>query len=234
MTRYRDFPEDLNLPARAPQILTSRDPGIGRWPAGLAGMAGVPLPASTAAPDDPALGPSMSAGGSPAAGWLSFRRIIDIPLQTCVAALENGQRTGPRSDLRIGRSLLRGPIEHDRDSGTYRIEVRLARGPLRPLLPMRLHIDRWSGPAARTALELIPSTRVRPAAAYFRAGHLLLDALTRRLVPCTGLNDLQREDRPAAAVPLSTPDANLGPVFAHGISLREPAGPADIGFEEVE
>jgi len=27
---------------------------------------------------------------------------------------------------------------------------------------------------------------------------------------------------------------DLGPVFAHGISLREPAGPADIGFEEVE
>ena len=26
----------------------------------------------------------------------------------------------------------------------------------------------------------------------------------------------------------------LDPVFAHGISLREPAGPADIGFEEVE
>jgi hypothetical protein len=63
------------------------------------------------------LGPSMSAGGSPATGWLSFRRIIDIPLETCVAALENGQRTGPRSDLHIGRSLLRGPIEHDRDSG---------------------------------------------------------------------------------------------------------------------
>jgi hypothetical protein len=26
----------------------------------------------------------------------------------------------------------------------------------------------------------------------------------------------------------------LDPVFAHGISLREPAGPADIDFEEVE
>ena len=55
---------------------------------------------------------------------------------------------------------------------------------------MRLTIDRWSGPAARTALGLIPSTRVRPAAAYFRAGHLLLDALTRRF---SNLGDLQRQ-----------------------------------------
>ena len=55
---------------------------------------------------------------------------------------------------------------------------------------MRLTIDRWSGPAARTALGLIPSTRVRPAAAYFRAGHLLLDALTCAL----------RQHRPAHAV----------------------------------
>ena len=139
------------------------------------------------------------------ASKLSFRRIIDIPLETCVAALENGQRAGPHTDLRIGRSLLRGPIQHDRHTGTYRIEVRLARGPLRPLLPMRLHIDRWSGPAARTAIELVPGTTFRPAAAYFRAGHLLLDVLTRRLVNFIDLNDLQREDRPAAAVALAGP-----------------------------
>ena len=30
------------------------------------------------------------------------------------------------------------------------------------------------------------------------------------------------------------PHVRLDPVFAHGISLREPAGPADIDFEEVE
>ena len=30
------------------------------------------------------------------------------------------------------------------------------------------------------------------------------------------------------------PGQALDPVFAHGISLREPAGPADIDFEEVE
>jgi hypothetical protein len=57
--------------------------------------------------------------------------------------------------------------------------VRLARGPLRPLLRMRLNIDRWS--ASSTALELIPCGRARPTAAYFRAGHLLLDSLARSL-----------------------------------------------------
>ena len=121
----------------------------------------------------------MSAGTCPVPGRLSFRRIVDVPFQTCLAAVESGQRTGPDGELRIGESRLRGPIEHDRDSGTRRIEVRLARGPLRPPRRMRLDIDRWSSSA--TALELIPCGRVRPTAAYFRAGHLLLDLLTRSL-----------------------------------------------------
>jgi hypothetical protein len=192
------------------RLLAGGNVAFSRWLDQLAGLAGVPRSASIAAPDSPGLGAGISAGGSPAAGWLSFRRILDISLETCVAALENEQRTGPPTDCYIGRSLLRGPIQHDRDSGTYRIEVRLARGRLRSLLPMRLYIDRWSGPASRTALELIPCTRVRPAAAYFRAGHLLLDALTRRLVNLIDLNDVQREDRPAAAAALSTPDTSLG------------------------
>ncbi len=121
----------------------------------------------------------MSAGMCPVLGWLLFRRIVDVPFETCVAALENWQRTGPDGELRIGDSRLRGPIEHDRHSGTRRIEVRLARGPLRPLLRMRLDIDRWS--CSSTAVELIPCGRVRPTAAYFRAGHRLLDSLTRSL-----------------------------------------------------
>jgi len=118
-------------------------------------------------------------GTCPVLGWLLFRRIVDVPFETCVAALENWQRTGLDGELRIGESRLRGPIEHDRDSGARRIEVRLARGPLRPLLRMRLDIDRWS--SSSTALELIPCGRVRPTAAYFRAGHLLLDSLTHSL-----------------------------------------------------
>jgi len=145
----------------------------------------------------------MSAGAGGAVGQLSFRRIIDIPFETCVAALENWQRTEQDGELRIGHSLLRGPIEHDRPSGTCRIEVRLARGPLRPLLRMRLNIDRWSWPPARTALELIPCDRVRPTAAYFRSGHLLLDSLTRSLPRHT---PGQRLDH----VPASRPTARQG------------------------
>jgi hypothetical protein len=96
-----------------------------------------------------------------------------------VAVLENWPRIEHGGELRIGQSLLRGPIEHDRDSGTYRITVRLARGLLRRPLRMRLNIDRWSWRPARTALELIPCERVWPTPAYFRAGHLLMDSLTR-------------------------------------------------------
>jgi len=112
--------------------------------------------------------------------WLSFPRIIDVPFETCVATLESWQRTGQDGELHIGRSLLRWPIEHDRDRGTCRIEVGLARGPLRPPLRMRLEIDRWS--PSRTALELIPHRLVRPTADYFRSGHLLMDSLTRSLL----------------------------------------------------
>ena len=90
------------------------------------------------------------------------------------------QRTGHR-DLLVGDSLLRGPASQDRETGTRRIQVRLARGSLRPPLRMRLDIDRWS--VSSTVVELIPCRRVRPTAAYFRAGHLLLDLLTGSLMP---------------------------------------------------
>ena len=112
-------------------------------------------------------------------GSLSFRRIVDVPFETCVAALDSWQRTGHRGALRFGESQVVGPVEHDHDTGTRRIQVLLARGLLRPMLRMRLDIDRWS--ASSSALELIPCGRVRPTKAYFRAGHLLLDSLTRSL-----------------------------------------------------
>ena len=124
---------------------------------------------------------STSADKDPVAGPLSFRRIVDIPYQACVAAL-GGWQAGQHGELLVGQSMLRGPFERDRDPGTCRIEVRLARGPLRPRLRMRLDIDRWS--ATATALELIPCRLVRPTAAYFRAGHRLLDALTHSLPQC--------------------------------------------------
>jgi hypothetical protein len=118
--------------------------------------------------------------GSPVS-WLSFPRVIDVPFEICVAAMESWQRTGRSGELRIGRALLRWPIEHGRDRGARQIEVRLAQGPLRPRVRMRLEVDRWSASSARTALELIPCQQVRPTAAYFRSGHLLLDSLTHSL-----------------------------------------------------
>jgi hypothetical protein len=121
----------------------------------------------------------MGADVTRAEGQLSFRRIVDVPLETSLAALDGGQGIDPGGHLRFGKSLLRGPVEHDRDTGTYRIQVRLARGPLHPPLRMRLDIDRWS--ATSTAVELIPCGFVRPTEAYFYAGHLFLDALTRSM-----------------------------------------------------
>jgi hypothetical protein len=123
-------------------------------------------------------GPRPPAG--PALGPWSFRRIVDVPHETCVAALDSWQRAALGGEVRLGDSLLCGPAERDPGAATYRIQVRLARGALRPLLRMRLDIDRWS--CSSTAVELIPSGRVRPTAAYFRAGHLLLDLLTGQLL----------------------------------------------------
>jgi hypothetical protein len=118
-------------------------------------------------------------GSRPALGPGSFRRIVDVPFETCVAVLDSWQQTRG-GEVRFGESLLCGPVERDPGSATCRIQVRLARGALRPLLRMRLDIDRWS--SSSTAVELIPCGRVRPTAAYFRSGHLLLNSLTRHLL----------------------------------------------------
>ncbi len=122
---------------------------------------------------------SMSTSTVPVLGSLLFWRIVDVPFETFVAALDNWLCTRHGGELRFGGSQLLGPMEHDRDLGTRRIQVRLSRGPLHPLLRMRLDIDRWS--SSSTALELIPYRLVRPTADYFRAGRLLLDSLTRSL-----------------------------------------------------
>ena len=121
----------------------------------------------------------MSTSMVPVLRSLSFWQIVDVPFETYVAALDSRLRTSPGGELRFGGSQLLGPLEHDRDVGTRRVQVRLARGPLHPPLRMRLDIDRWS--ASSTALELIPSRLVRPTAEYFRAGRLLLDSLTRSM-----------------------------------------------------
>jgi hypothetical protein len=119
----------------------------------------------------------MTTSMVPDLGSLSFWRIAAVPFDTYVAALDSWLPTRPGGELWFGGSQLLAPIEHDRDLGTRRIQVRLARGPLHPPLRMRLDIDRWS--ASSTALELIPCRLVRPTADYFRAGRLLLDSLTR-------------------------------------------------------
>ncbi len=121
----------------------------------------------------------MTANMVPVPGSLSFWRIVDVPFETYVAALDSWLCTEQGSELRFGGSQLLGPMEHDRDLGTRRIQVRLARGSLHPQLRMRLDIDRWS--SSSTALELIPCRLVRPTADYFRAGRLLLDSLARSL-----------------------------------------------------
>jgi hypothetical protein len=110
---------------------------------------------------------------------LSFRRIADIPVDAYLSVLDSWQLTGHDGELCLGDSMLRGPIEHDHYFGTWRIEVRLVRGRLRPPVRMRLEIVPWYSGA--TALELIPCQRVRPSAAYFAAGDRLLDCLTRPL-----------------------------------------------------
>ena len=116
------------------------------------------------------------------ADLLSFRRIEGIPFDAYMAVLESWQLTGDDGELCLGDSLVRGPIEHDHFFGTWRIEVRLARGRLRSPVRMRLEIAPWYGGA--TVFDLIPCQRVRPSAAYFAAGDRLLDSLTHmRPVP---------------------------------------------------
>jgi hypothetical protein len=134
---------------------------------------------------------------------LSFRRIADIPFNTYMAALDSWQLTRHDGELRLGPSLLQGPIERDQHLGTCRIEVRLARGPLRSPVRMRLAIEPWS-PAA-TALELIPCQRVRPSAAYFAAGHRLLDSLTRMLLVRVPAQQRPDQDHLRAAASASSP-----------------------------
>src|SRR5260370_490514 len=102
----------------------------------------------------------MSTSMVPELGSLSFWRIVDVPFETYVAAVDSWVRTRHGGELRFGGSQVLGPMEHDRDLGTRRIQVRLARGPLHPPLRMRLDIDRWS--SSSTALSLIPCRLVPP------------------------------------------------------------------------
>jgi hypothetical protein len=146
-------------------------------------------------------GPAAPLRAGPRA-WVSFSRIVDVPFGTYVAALEGWQHTRHN-----GLSLVCGPVEHDLDSGTCRVQVRLARGPLRPALRMRLQADHWSSAPPRTALELIPCGHLRPSAAYFRAGHLLLDELARPLAQPLPAPNRTAPHRPTARQSLTCHDS---------------------------
>jgi hypothetical protein len=136
----------------------------------------------------------------PASGRCQPRR----PAQSRLTKLDSWQQAEQGGEVRFGDSLLCGPAERDPGSATYRIQVRLARGALRPLLRMRIDIDRRS--SSSTALELIPTGRVRPTAAYFRAGHLLLDSLTRHLLqPSPPAQVRDTASRPPAPVGAGRP-----------------------------
>jgi len=141
------------------------------------------------------------------ANVLSFRRIADIPFGAYMDALDRWQLTGHDSELRLGHSLLRGPIERDHQAGICRIEVRLARGPLRRPARMRLEIESWSPTA--TVLELIPSQRVWPSAAYFAAGHRLLYFLTRPLPVRVPVQQRPDQDYLRAAIGAASPAPQL-------------------------
>ena len=127
----------------------------------------------------------MSTSMIPRIESLSFRRTVDVPLEACVAALNDWLQAVHGGEVRLGTGQLLGPMAHDHDLGTHRIQVRLARGPLSPLLPMRLDLDFWS--PSSTTLELIPGRLVRPTPEYFRAGNALIDSLIYSLSPQRGV-----------------------------------------------
>jgi hypothetical protein len=198
---------------------------ICRCLAGLPRRAGVLLASAAAAPavlaaspggnKHPALPARPCTGRCPAGGGLSFRRIVDIPFDACLAALDSWQRTGQDGGPHPGQGLWRGPIKADRD--TCSIQVRLARGPLRtPLL-----IDRLS--PARTALELIPSQRARPTTGYFRAGHRLLDSVTCALPAAARHAPRTTSARPR---PADAPPPQPAPEASVPGSPQAAAGPA--------
>lgn len=76
-------------------------------------------------------------------GWLSVRRIADVPFEASVAVLECWRLQGNDSELHSGQIRLRRPIEHNHGSGTCRAGGSPGPGPLCPLVRVRLEADRW-------------------------------------------------------------------------------------------
>ena len=90
---------------------------------------------------------------------------------------------------------------------------------------MRLAIDRWSA----TATELVPGRRVWSTAAYFRAGHRLLDAVTRSL---PRQSPTQRLGGAASQSPVQQRTPSAGVPGGTGTRICW-AGPADPGARNI-
>jgi hypothetical protein len=134
---------------------------------------------------------------------LLFRRLVDIPFEVCAAALERWSWHDERDgELLIGRSGLRGPIEHDRDSDTCTVEVRLARG------TAALAAAHEARCRALVVVVLEHRARTHPVRAppgdrrLLPPGHLLLDRLTHRLrleAPSQSLTTVVTDDTQSRA-----------------------------------
>ena len=114
---------------------------------------------------------------------VAFTRLVDIPFEQCVAALETWwliEGTGP-GQKGGAQSHLVGDLERPLGTGGCRIGVRLARRAPWPGSLMELEVWPWSSSRGLTLLELVPRRTVNPSRRYFQAGHAFLDMLIEAL-----------------------------------------------------
>ena len=164
--------------------------------------------------------PSAAGSGGTASlqAWSSFRRIVDVPFGTCVAALESGQLAGATTANSIaGQGLVCGPVET---------------GPgLRDLPGPGPPGPRAAAPAAADEAAGRPLVLLTPA---HRAGTHPLRArpAQRRLLPrqatCCWTSWPPRwpgPRRPSARAGATSQPATRGPGPAWASQISRPAGP---------
>lgn len=149
----------------------------------------------------PAAGPARQNHGRPGhrdwqgydCGQLSwvFLRVIDVPFDLAVTALDGWLRDAPRGILKTGRHWLVGPLHAVPGTGQAWIEVRAQHRAPWPAGVMELQVTPWSLDCRTTGLELMPRRHLRPTPRYFSAGHLLLDTLSAALAARAG-HDVSR------------------------------------------
>jgi DNA-binding transcriptional MerR regulator len=128
--------------------------------------------------------------------WLSFPRMVDLPVQVSLASLQRWWAEAGEDDvLRIGRNRLTW------SSGCHSAAVVLDW----EQLPMELQIYHWS--TGRTLLDLVPRRRPRRLGPYFASGHRLMDELR------SGILDHAREDSQTGRIALHAgPKAAIRPI----------------------